>query len=669
MMSLLVEADSFARAVVVRLLDGSLQGALVVAFVWAVCATSRSLPASGRAWLWWIASLKLVMALLAIPAIPIPVLPSTPHDAARSASERVVDTAALALPVDAIKQLPKAVLPPAATKVADSVGWRISALVLVMAMFVAWWTCVLTMQSMVLFMTHRRLQALVARAEPADEHTRAETRGLATLLKLRRVPDVLLSEEIPSPQVIGLWRPCVLLPAAMSSFSEEERRMMLCHELTHVRRRDLVLGWIPALAERAFFFHPLARFAAREYVLAREAACDASVLRALAIGPERYGRLLVRLGIYGSSPALTAAGASSTVSLLRRRLEMLHGISVGSGWRGRLWLAGVAVALALVPIHLTARDAPASAIEQVLPVTRQVVRETVVVLAPVLAPVLTGPAAPVEQASQSSVMPTVRFGGKSSKQLSPVPPPAGPTAAEPIRPAEETMRFLVAEQSAEMARLQNLEAQRAALLRTFRDPRSSDDIQKLNEIDAQISQQAARARLLARKVEYAKEAQQAQMTQAAQTQDQVREVQTNLRILAQETGGFAIVTQEEFNRAIAQLSGSLREVERAQAKLNEQAPMDELQRMLEQLAARQAALAAQTADVQRRLAEKYTAAHPERQSVESQLKMLQAQTEALAAAGEHLAKQRQLLNEAQRRLAEAEERLRDAAKAVTAPAR
>ena len=383
MMSVLVEADSFARAVVVRLLDGSLQGALAVALVWAICASCRSAPPSVRAWLWWLASFKLVIALLALPSIAIPVLPSTPHDAARTASERVVDTAALALPVETIKQLPKAVLPPAATQAADSLGWRISALLLVMGVFVAWWAAVLALQSLRLLTTHRSLKALVARAVPADEHSRNETRRLAELLRLRRVPEVRLSDEITSPQVIGFRQPCVLLPAAMSSFSEDERRMMLCHELTHVRRRDLVLGWVPALAERAFFFHPLARFAAREYVLAREAACDASVLRALSIEPERYGRLLVRLGIYGGAPALSAPGASSSLSLLRRRLVMLHAGSAASGWRGRLWVAGIVLTVALVPIHLTARDTPDVAVSRVLPAAHAV-RVTVAALIPPL---------------------------------------------------------------------------------------------------------------------------------------------------------------------------------------------------------------------------------------------------------------------------------------------
>ena len=73
--------------------------------------------------------------------------------------------------------------------------------------------------------------------------------------------------------------------------------MALAHELMHVRRRDVLLGCIPALAERLYFFHPLARLAAREYVIAREAACDAAVVRALDVPADDYGRLLLRLGV------------------------------------------------------------------------------------------------------------------------------------------------------------------------------------------------------------------------------------------------------------------------------------------------------------------------------------------------------------------------------------
>ena len=68
---ILAETESVSRELIVRLLDGSLQGAFVVAIVWAVCAACKSVPASIRTWLWWVACLKLVMALAALPAVPI----------------------------------------------------------------------------------------------------------------------------------------------------------------------------------------------------------------------------------------------------------------------------------------------------------------------------------------------------------------------------------------------------------------------------------------------------------------------------------------------------------------------------------------------------------------------------------------------------------------------
>ena len=50
----------------------------------------------------------------------------------------------------------------------------------------------------------------------------------------------------------------MLLPAGpFAALRPEEQRMALCHELVHLQRRDLWLAYIPALAERLFFFHPL----------------------------------------------------------------------------------------------------------------------------------------------------------------------------------------------------------------------------------------------------------------------------------------------------------------------------------------------------------------------------------------------------------------------------
>ena len=187
----------------------------------------------------------------------------------------------------------------------------------------------------------RRLSVLARTATPVGAEIAGEADRLATALGLRATPPVRVSASIDTPQVFGLFRPTVLLPAdALAALSPRERAMTLCHELAHVRRLDLALAWAPALMERLLFFHPGARLAAREYAFAREAACDADVLQHLGETPRDYGRLLLRLGVTRRPAALAAAQSSPSTRLLRRRLAMLNehepSPRVGRG----LWLAG-----------------------------------------------------------------------------------------------------------------------------------------------------------------------------------------------------------------------------------------------------------------------------------------------------------------------------------------
>src|SRR5205085_1613154 len=111
---------------------------------------------------------------------------------------------------------------------------------------------------------------------------------------------------------------------------------------------------------RLLFFHPAARIVAREYALAREAACDAEVLQHLGAAPRDYGRLLLRLGVARRPSALAAAQASPSAELLRRRLAMLNRYTPPRTPRGA-WMLGVLLVTLSLPLSLVAqreRDDP-----------------------------------------------------------------------------------------------------------------------------------------------------------------------------------------------------------------------------------------------------------------------------------------------------------------------
>jgi putative polysaccharide export protein (PEP-CTERM system associated) len=338
-----------------RLLVGSLQGAAVIAVVWLVCRACPRLPASTQALLWWIAALKLALVFVPAPAVTVALLPG---DYSFHTGNLVAPSATVAAPTGSGRASDRR--PGSAVQAVHSSDTApVSRTVLPEKIRITWlgvivtaWISVLLVAIGQLVYVHRQLRGIVRRSVVwrADEIA-----GLANRIGLTHAPAVLVSDEITTPQVFGSWKPVVLIPAdLLATITPDERSMTLCHELMHIRRRDIVLGWVPAIAERLFFFHPLARLAAREYVAARESACDAAVVKALDVAAADYGRLLVRLGIGGPGSALVASGSAFSRSSLKRRLQMLqHHDSHTLSRRQRLVL--VAAAASILPLQLAGR--------------------------------------------------------------------------------------------------------------------------------------------------------------------------------------------------------------------------------------------------------------------------------------------------------------------------
>ena len=158
------------------------------------------------------------------------------------------------------------------------------------------------------------------------------------------------SPAVSSPVLHGLTRPRLLLPQGFaSSFSPDELRHVLLHELAHVKRRDIVVSWAFALLQIIHWFNPLVWLGFARWRVDRELACDALALEV--VGAERnidYGRTILRL-LQGSAPRVSAPGLIGILedkSQLRHRLGMIASFRPQRG-RGLLsLLALTAVGLA-----------------------------------------------------------------------------------------------------------------------------------------------------------------------------------------------------------------------------------------------------------------------------------------------------------------------------------
>jgi bla regulator protein blaR1 len=332
----------------------SLTGALAAVSVWAVCRWVPRLSAAVRCALWWGVGLKLLLDLCWLAPVALPVLPASaaPH-VAGGHGER---PAAMVDPSAASIQPVGSEMPRRAGVLQDVARlWPI----LSSAAGCLWLSGVVA-GSVRAGRRHRRMRDVIAEAAPASV-VFGVAEEIARQLGVRRVPDARISDAVDTPLVVGVTHPVILLPRSFTALGDAEQRMVICHELAHVRRADLLLGFVPALAERLFFFHPLARLAAREYSLWREAACDGLVLRTLGAAPQAYGLLLLSLGIARQSVSSGAAGAPWSVSILKRRILMLRNPSalLRSSRLTAAAVVGIAV-LAVVPMRLTARPSVAA---------------------------------------------------------------------------------------------------------------------------------------------------------------------------------------------------------------------------------------------------------------------------------------------------------------------
>jgi beta-lactamase regulating signal transducer with metallopeptidase domain len=138
---------------------------------------------------------------------------------------------------------------------------------------------------------------------------------------------LLESDAIDSPTVMGWWRPTILLPVGLEARLDAARlRHVFLHELAHVKRNDVLVNWIAAIAQLLHWFNPAVWLAGRLMRADMEAASDAFVLGRLSrVERTEYGDTLVHLADAngGMIPPRFGLGIADRHKDLRARLVMI----------------------------------------------------------------------------------------------------------------------------------------------------------------------------------------------------------------------------------------------------------------------------------------------------------------------------------------------------------
>lgn len=185
-----------------------------------------------------------------------------------------------------------------------------------------------------------------------DPHWLSLAQRVAVQFGLGRPLTILRGTRLSVPVTWGILYPVVLLPAEADLWDEERRRVVLMHEVAHVKRLDALTQLVSQIALAAFWFNPFLWATIRRARSERERACDDWVLSA-GTRPSEYVHHLVDI-VRSVGPATGPAFAALAMA---RRSEfegrMLAVLDAGSPRRGpgrAATAAAAAAALLTAPV-------------------------------------------------------------------------------------------------------------------------------------------------------------------------------------------------------------------------------------------------------------------------------------------------------------------------------
>ncbi|WP_394493339.1 M56 family metallopeptidase [Shewanella sp. ENK2] len=92
---------------------------------------------------------------------------------------------------------------------------------------------------------------------------------------------VLAHSDATSPMLVGLIKPCILVPKNFSKLEVKQQQAIIEHESYHYQRGDLWCNLIGISICALFWFNPLVWMAYRRFRLDQELSCDAKVTESM----------------------------------------------------------------------------------------------------------------------------------------------------------------------------------------------------------------------------------------------------------------------------------------------------------------------------------------------------------------------------------------------------
>ena len=146
-------------------------------------------------------------------------------------------------------------------------------------------------------------------------------------MKIKKYVLLVETSIVKTPALFGYFKPIILIPKGIEEIiSADKLRYVFLHELSHLKRKDVVINWIIIFLKVIYWFNPIVQYGLRKMKEDMEVCCDSLALSYTEDEEVReYGFTIINI-IDHFSKSVPLIGTTSIVnnkSEVRRRIIMI----------------------------------------------------------------------------------------------------------------------------------------------------------------------------------------------------------------------------------------------------------------------------------------------------------------------------------------------------------
>ena len=192
-----------------------------------------------------------------------------------------------------------------------------------------------------------------------DENIKFILEKSKNIMKIKMNINLVVNDDIRTPALCRLINPTILFPNAMLDLEDDEIKYILLHELSHYKRKDILVNYLLVLFQCVHWFNPFIWFFFKKIREDMELATDEMVVSKLNEDEyKNYARTIItiieRVSIVPKN--IGVLGMADDKKILKKRIEMIKNSSIFKNKKKLISIIGISCVLILGRILLTSKN-------------------------------------------------------------------------------------------------------------------------------------------------------------------------------------------------------------------------------------------------------------------------------------------------------------------------